>query len=109
MPTPPLVTPNSEWASSSLSALGPVSHVEGQIDSNLSTPGLHVPGAFPLPHNNDAAIREDTPYFTDAAIGALQTAKAYVPASVEEVKRLIGNAGDTVGGYLPESVAAYLR
>jgi hypothetical protein len=49
-------------------------------------------------------------YVKDTAIGAIQSAKEYVStlASVEDVKRLMENTGDTVGGYLPQSVTAYL-
>jgi len=31
-----------------------------------------------------------------------------MPTSVEDVKRLMENTGDTIGGYLPQSVTAYL-
>ena len=43
-------------------------------------------------------LQQDVLYVKDVAICALQSAKGYVPTSVEDVKRLIEN---TVGGYLP--------
>ena len=91
----PLVTPNIS--------------VEGQIVSDPTTPGLHVPGAFPRPPLISNDIQQDTQSAMDAAIGTFQTAKGYVPTSVEDMKRIIQNAGDTVGGYLPQSVASYFR
>lgn len=117
--TPPIVTPNitdrpvrepaSEWASSTLDALGPISCAEDQIASNLPTHGLHVPGAFPGSNPKAGDIQQDTENVKDTPIIALQTAKGYVTTSVEDMKRLMENAGDTVRGYLPDSVAAYLR
>ena len=104
----PVREPASEWASSTLNALEPRSYVEDQVASNATTPGLQVPGAFPEPHSK-LMLQQDVLYVKDVAIGALQSAKGYVPTSVEDVKRLIENAGDTVGGYLPQSVTAYLR
>ena len=105
--------PNSaDWASSSstLDALaGPISSVEDQIASNPTTPGLHVPGAFPGPYPESGVVQQDIQYVKDTAISALQTAKEYMSTGVEDVKRLIENTGDTVGGYLPQSVTAYLR
>ena len=81
-----------------------------QIASNVTTPGLHVPGAFPGPLPKSGVVQQDIHYFVkDTAISALQTAKEYMPTSVEDVKRLIENTGETVGGYLPQSVTAYLR
>jgi hypothetical protein len=123
MPNTPLITPNltdrpvhepsSQWASSTLDALGPISNVqpEDQMASNATTPGLHVPGAFPDAPPNAAVVQQDLQYLKDAALNALQTAKGYVPTNVGlgDVKRLIENTGDTVGGYLPQSVTAYLR
>lgn len=91
----PLVTPNLS--------------VEGQVVSDPTTPGLHVPGAFPKSPLISNDIQQDTQSVMDAAIDTLQTAKGYVPTSVEDMKRLIENASDTVGGYLPQSVASYLR
>ena len=88
-----------EGAPSDLDELGPV---EDQVASNPATPGLHVPGAFP------GVTLQDT-YVKDAAITVLQTAKGYVPTSVDDVKRFVENTGDIVGGYLPQSVAIYLR
>ena len=91
-------------------SLGPISSVEDhQIVSNPTTPGLHVPGAFPDPYPNSSVGQQDIQYVKDTALNALQTAKEYMPTSVEDVKRLIENTGDTVGGYLPQNVTAYLR
>jgi hypothetical protein len=73
----------------------------------VTTPGLKVPGAFPGPYPK-SAVQQDIQYVKDTAIVALQSAKEYVSTSVEDVKRLIENSGDTVGGYLPQSVTAYL-
>ena len=80
-----------------------------QIASNPTTPGLHVPGAFPDPYPKSGVDQQDLQYVKDTAINALQTAKEYMSTSVEDVKRLIENTGDTVGGYLPQNVTAYLR
>lgn len=108
----PVGEPASDWASSTLDALGPTNistNVEDQIASNPTTPGLHVPGAFPGPYPKSSAVQQDVQYVKDKAISALQSAKDYMSTSVGDVKRLIENTGDTVGGYLPQSVTAYLR
>ncbi|KAF8815261.1 hypothetical protein BYT27DRAFT_7334025 [Phlegmacium glaucopus] len=106
----PVREPSSEWSSSTPNAPEPqaVSSPKDQIASNPTTPGLHVPGAFPgnIPKSGDD-IQQDTEYVKHVAISAFQTAKGYAPTGVEDIKRLIQNAGDTVGGYLAESVAAY--
>jgi hypothetical protein len=113
----PLVTPKttdrlvrepaSDWASSTLDALDPISS-QDQFPSNPTTPGLQIPGAFPGPYPKAIVVQQDIQYVKDTALYALQTAKSYAPASVGDVKRLIENTGETVGGYLPQSVAAYL-
>lgn len=107
----PVGEPASDWASSTLNALGPqaTSSVEDQIASNPTTPGLHVPGAFPGPYPKSNVVQQDMQYVKETAINALQTAKEYMSTGVDDVKRLIENTGDTVGGYLPQSVTAYLR
>lgn len=97
----------SEWASSTFDALQ--GQIQDQIPSAPDTPGLHVPGAFPGPYPKADVVQKDMQYVKDAATTAFQTAKEYVPTSVDEVKHLIENAGDTIGGYLPQSVATYLR
>ena len=120
MSTPPLLTqkitdrpvsePASDWASSTLDALGrPISSISSVGASNPTTPGLHVPGAFPGPYPKSDVVQQDIQYVKDTAVSALQTAKEYMSTSVEDVKRLMENTGDTVGGYLPQSVTAYLR
>ena len=75
--------------------------------SNPTTPGLHVPGAFPdlFPKSD---VQQDIQYVKGTAINALQTAKEYMSTGVEDVKRLMENTGDTVGGYLPQTVNALL-
>jgi hypothetical protein len=89
--------------------------VDDHIASNatVTTPGLHVPGAFFGPYPKSGVVKQDIQqeiqYVKDTAISALQTAKEYMPTSVEDVKRLVESTGDTVGGYLPQSVTAYLR
>ena len=106
----PVSQPASDWASSTLDALGhPISSISNVGASNPTTPGLQVPGAFPGPYPKSDAVQQDIQYVKDTAIGALQSAKEYVSTSVEDVKRLVENTGDTVGGYLPQSVTAYLR
>lgn len=111
MLNPPLVTPKitDRKPAATLDGVGPVSSVEDQTASNPTTPGLHVPGAFPGPYPKSGFVQQDIQYVKDTAISALQTAKEYMPASAEDVKRLIENTGDTVGGYLPQSINAYLR
>jgi hypothetical protein len=107
----PVGEPVSDWASSTLNALGPQanSSVEDQIASNPTTPGLHVPGAFPGPYPKPSVIQPDMQYAKETAINAVQTAKEYMSTGVDDMKRLIENTGETVGGYLPQSVTAYLR
>lgn len=104
----PVREPASEWAFSTIDALGPVSS-QDQIASNASTPGLQVPGAFPDPYPKAVVVQQDIQYVKDAAFNALQTAKGYMPTSVEDVKRFMEHTGDRVGGYFPQSVTAYLR
>jgi hypothetical protein len=108
MSTQEITNHPTEPASSTLDAVGPISSVEDQIASNPTTPGLHVPGAFPGPYPKSGVV-QDIQYVKDTTINALQTAKGYMSTGVEDVKRLIENTGDTVGGYLPQSVTAYLR
>ena len=104
----PLSEPPSDCASSTFDSIPSVD--DHQIASNVTTPGLHVPGAFPGPFPKSGVVQQDIQHYVkDTAISALQTAKEYMPTSVEDVKRLIENTGDTVGGYLPQSVTAYLR
>lgn len=105
----PVTEPASDWASSTLDALDhPTSSISNIGASNPTTPGLHVPGAFPGPYPK-SDVQQDVQYVKDTAISALQTAKEYMSTSVGDVKRLVENTGDTVGGYLPQSVTAYLR
>lgn len=100
----------SEWVSSTIDAPAPISSPQDQlIASNPATPGPHVPGAFPDPYFRPGVVQQDVQYVKDAAINAIQTAKGYVSTGVEDMKRLIENTSDTVGGYLPQSVTAYLR
>jgi len=102
--------------SSTLSALGPVTSEAYPADrptenekpventthpawtdpgSTTSTPGqLHFPGSYPGPVDS----KEETKDVKEVTATALETAKEYVVT-----------AGETVSGYLPESVAAYLR
>ena len=99
-------TTDREPASSTPDGLGPITSAGA---SNPTTPGLHVPGAFPGPYPKSDTVQQDLQHVKDTAISALQTAKEYMSTSVDDVKRLIENTGDTVGGYLPQSVTAYLR
>ena len=106
----PLATtrePADQWASHTIEALAhddnaPPSKQETpfQSHSTATTPGQQFPGAYPLttPRATAEVVQSDTEYVKDAALSALNTAKEYV-----------GSAGETVGGYLPPSVAAYFR
>ena len=96
----PVSEPASNWAQA---ALDPIISTTG-----VTTPGLHVPGAFPDPYPKSDVVK-DVQYVKDTAISALQSAKEYVSTGVEDVKRLMEDTGDTVGEYLPQSVNAYLR
>ena len=100
---PPVSQPASDRA-----AHGPIISRIGDVNSNPTTPGLHVPGSFP-DLNPKSDVQQDIQYAKDTAISALQSAKEYVSTSVEDVKRLMEDTGDKVGGYLPQSVNAYLR
>jgi hypothetical protein len=104
MVNPPLLSqkitdrqPISDWA-----ALHPTS------DSKPTTPALHIPGAFPDTYPKSDVVQQDTQY-KDTAINALHSAKEYMTTSAGGVKHLMENTGDKVGGYLPQSVNAYLR
>ena len=84
----------SDWA-----AHGPIISRIEDVNSNPTTPGLHVPGAFPdLYPKSD--VQQDMQYAKNTAISA----KEYVSTSVEDVKCLMEDTGDTVGGSLPQSV-----
>jgi hypothetical protein len=121
MSNPPLLTqkitdspsePASDWASSTIDALGRPqanSSISNVGASNPTTPGPHVPGAFPDPFPKSDVVQQDIQYVKDTAKSALQSAKEYMPTSVEDLKRLMESTGDTVGGYLPQTVNAYLR
>lgn len=110
----PLATtrePADQWASHTIQALSrddnaPPDKQETpfQSHSTATTPGQHIPGAYPAQtselsarHATAEVLQSDAEYVKDAALSALHTAKEYV-----------GSAGETVGGYLPPSVAAYL-
>ncbi|KAF8883901.1 hypothetical protein CPB84DRAFT_1789676 [Gymnopilus junonius] len=113
--------PPSEWASSTLTALGPAESKSGPAEatqlsnrdpatpsstggasSTATTPGVPVPGAYPREnHVGSSSISEDAHYVKDTAVHALETAKEYVVTTSEHV-------GAKVGEYLPESVASYL-
>ncbi|KAF8153734.1 hypothetical protein B0H34DRAFT_64962, partial [Crassisporium funariophilum] len=100
--------PASEWASSTLAAIEPIAQPETESEYSVpTTPGYEVPGAFPGPHLKPSVVQQDAAYVKEAALNALQTAKGYVPTTTE-VKKALSSAGETVGGYLPQSVAAYL-
>jgi hypothetical protein len=66
----------------------------------LHTPGLRIPGSF---------LEDPKP---EAVSGGgetlLDTAKRYLPAQ-DDVQRAMTNAGQAAKGYLPQSVASYLR
>ncbi|KAF8957161.1 hypothetical protein BDZ97DRAFT_1847597 [Flammula alnicola] len=112
--------PPAQWALHTLDALGPVmsepypadepAHIAGtagtedllnqQPSSTATTPGSVgqlVPGAFPGGGNVPPVHQHDAHGVNDVGHTALETVREYAVKT-----------GETVGGYLPASVAAYL-
>ncbi|KDR78062.1 hypothetical protein GALMADRAFT_245041 [Galerina marginata CBS 339.88] len=108
--------PPSQWAASTIDALAPgppglhsadkppggmaavtsTYNTPAYPPSTATTPGNEFPGAFPRGHGQSQS-GVTTQDVRDAAASAMETAKGYAIS-----------AKDTVGGYLPSSVAAYL-
>ena len=103
--TPRDQQPASEWASTTLSALDPANDIPQapQVHSPPETPGLSMPGSFPIPKQGLVA-----PDIQGVASDALKTAKEYAQMASQGAQNAVQTAGGKVGGYLPTSVASYL-
>lgn len=94
--TPIASEPADKWAENTLGAVsGEQDRIQDLPASNVSTPGLQVPGAFP--------------HLPGASYQPIQSTGAAMSSALEAARGYVGAAGQKVAEFVPPSVSRILR